>query len=178
MIREELKATVTATVLPGVMTPAQYLGGELNSIVKDHRETRGTVCLAFPDTYSLGMSHHGLQVLYTLMNGRGWACERAFTPQIDFEAALRRHGLPLYSLETFTPLNKFDVLGFSLQYEVCYTNVLTMLDLGGLPLKAEDRGPDDTLVIAGGPGAQNPELLAPYVDLFVIGDGEPSLPFV
>src|SRR5262249_43557029 len=88
------------------------------------------------------------------------------------------HGLPLYSLETFTPLHRFDVLGFSLQYEICYTNVLTMLDLGGLKLRAEDRGPDDSLVIAGGPGAQNPELLAHFVDLFVIGDGEPSLPVV
>src|SRR5829696_8185715 len=178
MIREELKAEVIGTILPGVTTPAQYLGGELNSIVKDHRESRGTVCLAFPDTYSLGMSHHGLQVLYSLMNAAGWACERAFTPLPDFESALRRKGLPLYSLETFTPLARFDVLGFSLQYEICYTNVLTMLDLGGVPLHAEDRGPDDTLVIAGGPGAQNPELLAPYIDLFVVGDGEPSLPVV
>ncbi len=124
------------------------------------------------------MSHHGLQVLYSLMNARGWSCERSFTPLPDFEGGLRKHGLPLYSLETFTPLNEFDVLGFSLQYEICYTNVLTMLDLGGIPLHAEDRGPDDTLVIAGGPGAQNPELLAPYIDLFVIGDGEPSLPVV
>ena len=159
-------------------TPAQYVGGELNSIAKDHKTTRGTVCLAFPDTYSLGMSHHGLQVLYSLMNEAGWACERAFTPLPDFELGLKEAGLPLYSLETFTPLGRFDVLGFSLQYEICYTNVLTMLDLGGLPLHAEDRGPDDTLVIAGGPGAQNPELLAPFIDLFVIGDGEPSLPVV
>jgi radical SAM family uncharacterized protein len=112
------------------------------------------------------------------MNGRDWACERAFTPSPDFEAGMRENGLPLYGLETFTPLNRFDVLGFSLQYEICYTNVLTMLDLGGIALHAEDRGPDDTLVIAGGPGGQNPELLAPYIDLFVIGDGEPSLPIV
>ncbi len=178
MLNQELKDLIVSRVLPGVQTPGQYVGGELNSIVKDHRTTRGTVCLAFPDTYALGMSHHGLQVLYSLMNAEGWACERTFTPLPDFEAALRRHGLPLYSLETFTPIHQFDVLGFSLQYEICYTNVLTMLDLGGIPLHAEDRGPDDTLVIAGGPGAQNPELLAPYVDLFVIGDGEPSLPVV
>lgn len=124
------------------------------------------------------MSHHGLQVLYSLMNASGWACERVFTPLPDFEAGLREHDLPLYGLETFTPLCHFDVLGFSLQYEVCYTNVLTMLDLGRITLHAEDRGPDETLVIAGGPGGQNPELLAPYVDLFVMGDGEPSLPVV
>jgi radical SAM family uncharacterized protein len=178
MLNTALKDFVTSRVLPNVQTPAQYIGGELHSIRKDHRECRGTVCLAFPDTYALGMSHHGLQVLYSLMNAEGWSCERAFTPLPDFEKALRDHELPLYSLETFTPLNRFDVIGFSLQYEICYTNVLTMLDLGGIPLHAEDRGPDDTLVIAGGPGAQNPELLSPYIDLFVIGDGEPSLPVV
>src|SRR5262245_61765371 len=107
-----------------------------------------------------------------------WACERAFTPWTDFEAELRRGRLPLYSLETFTPLRHFDLVGFSLQYEVCYTNLLTMLDLGGIPLHSKDRTPDDPLVIAGGPGAQNPELLAPYIDLFIIGDGEESLPWV
>ncbi len=178
MLNADLKDVVLSRILPNVKTPAQYLGGELNSTPKDHGSVRGTVCLAFPDTYALGMSHHGLQVLYSLMNASDWACERAFTPLLDFEEALRKHGLPLYGLETFTPLHQFDVIGFSLQYEICYTNVLTMLDLGGLPLHAEDRGADDTLVIAGGPGAQNPELLAPYVDLFVLGDGEPSLPVV
>jgi len=178
MLNTALKEYVTSRVLPNVQTPAQYLGGELHSVRKDHREAKGSLCLAFPDTYSLGMSHHGLQVLYSLMNAEGWACERAFTPLPDFEAALRAHELPLYGLETFTPLNRFDVLGFSLQYEIGYTNILTMLDLGGVPLKAEERGADDTLVIAGGPGAQNPELLAPYIDLFVLGDGEPSLPVV
>jgi radical SAM family uncharacterized protein len=166
-------------LLPRVQMPAQYIGGELNSLVKDHRQVRGRVCMAFPDTYALGTSHHGLQVLYTILNDDPqWACERAFTPWVDFEAELRRGGLPLYSLETFTPLRDFDVVGFSLQYEVCYTNVLTMLDLGGIPLHAKDRGPDDPLVIAGGPGAQNPEVLAPFIDVFVIGDGEESLPWL
>jgi radical SAM family uncharacterized protein len=162
-----------------VQTPAQYVGGEWNSVVKDHRHVRGKLCLAFPDTYTLGMSHHGLQVLYTLMNSDPqWACERAFTPWLDFEKLLRDQGLPLYSLETFTPLHKFDLLGFSLQYEVCYTNILTMLDLGGIPLHSADRTMDHPLVIAGGPGAQNPEVLAPFVDVFVIGDGEESLPWI
>ncbi|MFN4259007.1 MAG: TIGR03960 family B12-binding radical SAM protein [Gemmataceae bacterium] len=166
-------------LLPRVRTPAQYIGGELNSIVKDHRQVRGKLCLAFPDAYTLGTSHHGLQVLYTIMNNDPqWACERAFTPWLDFEAELRRHGLPLYSLETFTPLRDFDLVGFSLQYEVCYTNLLTMLDLGGIPLHGKDRGVDDPLVICGGPGAQNPEVLAPFVDIFVIGDGEESLPWL
>lgn len=166
-------------LLPRVQTPAQYLGGELNSVVKDHRHVRGKLCLAFPDAYTLGMSHHGLQVLYTLMNNDPqWACERAFTPWVDFEAGLRQHRLPLYSLETFTPLCEFDVVGFSLQYEVCYTNVLTMLDLGGIPLHAEERSLEHPLIVAGGPGAQNPEVLAPFIDVFVIGDGEESLPWL
>jgi radical SAM family uncharacterized protein len=178
MLNTTLKETVTR-LLPRVQGPAQYLGGELNSVVKDHRQVRGKVCLAFPDTYSLGMSHHGLQVLYTLMNNDPqWACERAFTPWLDFEDLLRRRGLPLYSLETFTPLRDFDMVGFSLQYEVCYTNLLTMLDLGGIPLHSKDRTLRDPLVICGGPGAQNPEVLAPFVDVFVIGDGEESLPWL
>jgi radical SAM family uncharacterized protein len=178
MINTPLKDAV-ARRLPRVQTPAQYLGGELNSVVKDHRQVRGKVALCFPDAYTLGMSHHGLQVLYTIMNqDPQWACERAFTPWLDFEDVLRKDRLPLYGLETFTPLSEFDVIGFSLQYEVCYTNVLTMLDLGGIPLHSEQRTLDHPLVIAGGPGAQNPELLAPFVDVFVIGDGEESLPWL
>src|SRR3984957_14950301 len=162
-----------------VQTPAQYIGGELHSIVKDHRQVRGKLCLAFPDLYTLGMSHHGLQVLYTLMNNDPqWACERVFTPWVDFEPLLREHKLPLYSLETFTPLHQFDLLGFSLQYEICYTNILTMLDLGRVPMHSKDRTLEHPLVIAGGSGAQNPEVLAPFIDVFVIGDGEESLPWV
>src|SRR5215475_4154474 len=135
-------------VLPRVKTPAQYTGGELHSVAKDHRHVRGRLCLCFPDAYTIGMSHHGLQVLYTIMNNDPqWACERAFTPWLDFEAELRRHGLPLYSLETFTPLKEFDLIGFSLQYEVCYTNLLTMLDLGGIPLHSKDRTFNDPLVV-------------------------------
>src|SRR6516164_6610023 len=166
-------------LLPRVQTPAQYIGGELNSVVKDHRRVRGKLCLCFPDTYGIGMSHHGLQVLYSIMNNDPrWVCERAFTPWLDFESELRRHNLPLYSLETFTPLSEFDLIGFSLQYEVCYTNILTILDLGRIPLHSKERTLDDPLVIAGGPGAQNPEVLAPFIDLFIIGDGEESLPWL
>ncbi len=177
MLNERLKNRITSTILPQVQTPAQYVGGELNMVRKDHRQVQGKLCMAFPDTYSIGMSHHGLQVLYTLMNNRSdWVCERAFTPWVDMEDRLREAGLPLYSLETFTPLNAFDVLGFTLQYEIGATNVLTMLDLGGIALHAEERTMADPLVIAGGPCAQNPEPLAPFVDLFVSGDGEPALP--
>src|SRR5947207_2095181 len=119
MLNERLKAFVTSRLLPRVERPGQYVGGELNSVCKDHSGVRGKLCLAFPDAYTIGMSHHGLQVLYTLMNQRSdWACERAFTPWVDMERELRAAEAPLYSLETFTPLSAFDVLGFTLQYEL------------------------------------------------------------
>lgn len=177
MRNETLKRRLVDTILPRVQSPAQYLGNELNAVVKDHGSVKGKLCLAFPDTYTLGMSHHGLQVLYTLMNNRSdWVCERTFTPWVDFEQELRRAELPLYSWETLTPLVEFDVLGFTLQYEIGAINVLTMLDLGGIPLHGTERGLDAPLVIAGGPCAQNPEPLADFIDVFVTGDGEPSLP--
>jgi radical SAM family uncharacterized protein len=178
MVHSLLKETIQR-LLPQVQMPGQYIGGELNSVVKNHRQVRGKLCLTFPDTYPLGTSHHGLQVLYTIMNNDPqWACERAFTPWVDFEALLRTNRLPLYSLETFTPLCDFDLLAFSLQYEICYTNILTMLELGRVPLYGKERTLGHPLVIAGGPGAQNPEILAPFVDIFVIGDGEESLPWI
>src|ERR1700758_723639 len=114
MISTSLK-TAVESLLSRVQMPAQYCGGELNSVVKAHRQVRGKLCLAFPDTYALGTSHHGLQVLYSIMNADPrWACERAFAPWLDFEKLLRERGLPLYSLETFTPLRQFDLIGFSL----------------------------------------------------------------
>ena len=179
MLNQSLKDIVIQRILPCVQTPAQYTGGEWNAVAKDHRTLRGTFCLAFPDTYSIGMSCHAVQVLYDLMNRRDdWACERAFAPLDDMERLLRENGLPLYGLETFTPLVDYDVLGFTLQYDLCYTNVLTMLDLGGVPLVAEERTMDHPLVVAGGPGAANPEPMSPFIDLFVLGDGEQSLPEV
>ncbi len=179
MLNQSLKDRVFSHVLPRVQMPAQYIGGELNMVRKDTRDGRGRLCMCFPDTYTIGMSHHGLQVLYSLMNARDdWACERAFTPLVDMEQALRGAGLPLYSLETFTPLSEFDVVGFTLQYEICTSSLLTMLDLGGIPLHSTERTLADPLIIAGGPCAQNPEPLAPFVDIFVSGDGEPSLPLI
>ena len=177
MVSQSLRDQVVSHLLPRVQAPAQYIGGELHMTRKDHSQVRGKLCLAFPDAYTIGMSHHGLQVLYSLMNDRAdWLCERSFAPWPDMETALREAGLPLYSLESFTPLVDFDILGFTLQYEICGTNLLTMLDLGGIPLRGEDRTMQHPLVIAGGPCAQNPEPLAPFIDLFVTGDGEPSLP--
>ncbi len=174
-----LKEYIANRLLPRVQTPAQYTGGEWNAVVKDHSTIRGTVCLAFPDQYSIGMSHYGLQVLYDVMNRRSdWACERAFAPMVDMEQLLREHRKPLFSLETFTPLAQFDVLGFTLQYDLCYSNVLTMLDLGGVPLAAVERTAEHPLIIAGGPCAVNPEPISRFIDLFVIGDGEETLPEV
>ncbi len=174
---QQLKVHLEQHVLPNVQNPMQYLGGELNSVCKEHASTPGKLCLAFPDTYTIGMSHHGLQILYSLMNGKeDWLCERVFAPLPDMEEALRRENLPLYSLESFVPLSEFDVFGVTLQYEVSYTNLLTMLDLGSIPIHAMDRTLSDPLVVAGGPCTQNPEPIAPFIDVAVTGDGEPSLP--
>ncbi len=179
MSNDSLKDTIVNRLLSQVQTPAQYVGGEWNAVVKSRDAVRGTVCLAFPDLYSIGMSHHGLQVLYDRMNRRDdWACERVFAPMADMERLLRENHLPLYGLESFTPLVDFDVLGFTLQYDLCYSNVLTILDLGDIPLAAEDRTMEHPLVIAGGPCAVNPEPMSRFIDLFVIGDGEEALPAV
>lgn len=177
--RSSLKEFVFDCLLPQVQTPAQYIGGEWNAAAKEDQTVRGRVCLAFPDLYSIGMSHYGLQVLYDQMNRRAdWFCERVFAPMVDMERLLRESGRPLFSLETFRPLVDFDVLGFTLQYDLCFSNVLTMLDLGGIPLNASERTLQHPLVIAGGPCAVNPEPMARFIDLFVIGDGEAALPEV
>jgi radical SAM family uncharacterized protein len=179
MINSELKDLVVSRLLPRVQTPGRYIGGELNAVVKAAGRVRGRICFAFPDAYSIGMSHHGLQVLYAVMNRReDWACERVFAPWTDMEECLRKHQVPLYSLETFTPLDRFDVLGFTLQYDLCYTGVLTILDLAGIPFAANDRTFDHPLIIAGGPCAYTPEPMSRFIDLFVIGDGEETLPRV
>ncbi len=172
----EFRRTIESVLLPDVHQPGQYIGGELGSVVKNPQEVRFRLALAFPDTYTIGMSHFGYQLLYSLMNRKpDWACERVFTPFEDMETVLRRNRLPLYSLETCTPLGKFDLIGFSLQYEMSYTNVLTMLDLGGIPLHRAERTDEHPLIIAGGPCVTNPEPMSDFIDLFVIGDGEEAL---
>lgn len=179
MINQQRRRLLESRVWPHVQTPAQYVGGERNIVVKDHRSVRGKLCLGFPDAYTIGMSHHGLQVLYSLMNRRDdWCAERVFTPWPDMESLLRKHDVPLYTLETFTALSEFDVVGLSLQYEISSPNVLTMIDLGGIPLEAVDRTMADPLVLAGGPCCQNPEPMAEYFDVMITGDGEPVLPVV
>ncbi len=160
-----------------VSKPVRYLGREINSIRKDPSEVRLKFSLAFPDVYEVGMSHLGIQILYHLLNERKEiACERVFAPWVDMEKILREKRIPLSSLESSTPLGQFDILGFSLQYELCFTNVLNMLDLSGIPLYAKDRDERFPLIIAGGPTAFNPEPVADFFDAFVIGDGEEAAP--
>jgi radical SAM family uncharacterized protein/radical SAM-linked protein len=156
-----------------VEKPARYLGGEAGARRKDWDAVEARVCLAFPDVYDIGMSHLGFKILYRILNDDPRTlAERAFCPWIDMEKELRARSLPLLSLENARPLRDFDVVGFSLQFELTYTNILTMMDLGGVPLRSADRGEADPLVIAGGPTATHPEPLAAFVDAFCIGDGE------
>lgn len=163
-------------LLKKVEKPARYTGGEVNSIEKDPETVAVRVGFAFPDTYEIGMSYMGLQILYHILNkNEDIYCERVFAPAMDMEALMRQHGRELFTLETFTPVKELDILGFTLQYELSYTNVLNMLDLGGIPLKSRERGEEDPIVIAGGPCAFNPEPLADFIDAFLIGDGEELL---
>ena len=165
-------------ILHKVEKPARYTGGELNSVVKDWMDPaiQVKVALTFPDIYELGGSNLGLMVLYDLINRRSdLLAERVYCPWPDFEAYLRRDQIPLYGLETRHPLAEFDLIGFSLPYEQLYTNVLTMLDLSGLPLRAADRGDRDPLVIAGGSGCYNPEPMSAFFDAMIVGEGEEVL---
>jgi radical SAM family uncharacterized protein len=162
--------------LLAVERPGRYLGLERNVTRKDLGATSVSVCLAFPDAYEIGMSHTGTKILYEIVNRRpDWACERTYAPWVDFEAVLRRERVPLFSVESFAPVSDFDVVGFSLQSELNYTNVPNMLDLSGIPVLASDRGDADPIVIGGGPCTANPEPLADFFDVFLIGDAEEAL---
>ena len=154
-------------VLLRVQKPARYIGGEPGGIIKD----RFAFC--FPDLYEVGMSHLGMKILYSLMNEKEnmW-CERVFAPDIDFEEIMRSQGIPLYALESLDPLKNFDIIGFTLQYELSFPTVLNMLDLAGLPVRAAEGNKITPLIVAGGPCACNPEPLADFIDLFLLGEGE------
>ena len=166
-----------AAILPSVLKPGRYVGREPGCVLKQPAPGSVSICLAFPEVYEIGMSYLGFQILYhRLADEPRVVCERAFAPWPDLEAALRERGLPLVSLETWRPLASFDVLGFTLQYELTYTNLLAMLELGGVPLRSASRDEAAPLVIAGGPLASNPEPLSPFVDAFLLGDGEELLP--
>src|SRR3989304_1488741 len=159
-----------------VSRPSRYIGGEVNSIKKDLSTVRLKVGLAFPDVYEVGMSHLGMQILYQILNSKTEiACERVFSPWVDMEKLLRGKGLPLATLESGIPLAELDVLGFSIQYELSYTNILNMLNLGNIPLYSQERNENHPLIIGGGPIAFNPEPIADFFDIFVIGDGEEAV---
>lgn len=170
---------MTATIdqlLTRVSKPARYTGGEWNSVTKDWRSATVRIALAFPDNYDIGMSNMGLGILYDLLNKvEDVASERVFAPWEDMEAEMRREGTLLWSLESRHPVRDFDILGFTLQYEMGYTNVLNMLDLAGIPIWSKERGEDHPIIIAGGSGAFNPEPLAPFIDAFFLGEGEDAV---
>jgi len=160
-------------ILPRVTKPARYTGGEFNAVRKEHSEVDVTFALAFPDTYEIGMSNLGVRILYHVLNKReDTVAERVFAPWVDMQSEMRQHGLPLFALESRTPIKDFDIIGFSLGYELTYTNVLDMLDLAGIPVLSSGRDSRYPLVIAGGCCAFNPEPMADFIDAFVIGEGE------
>ncbi len=161
-------------LLLNVQKPSQYIGGEVGSIIKDKEKIDVRFAFCFPDTYEIGMSHLGMKILYGLTNQReNFWCERVFAPDTDFEKLMREHDIPLYALESLEPVSDFDMIGFTLQYELSYTNILNMLDLAGIPIYARDRGDSMAqMVCAGGPCVCNPEPVADFFDFFILGEGE------
>jgi len=163
-------------LLPRLRKPGRYLGTEYNAVRKDWDQAQVRIVLGFPDLYEIGMSHLGIQILYHLVNRHhGFLAERVFTPDLDLEGLLKEHGLALCSLESRRPIRDFDLFGISLPYELCHTNVLTMLDLAVIPFLASERSEDQPLVIAGGAGVFNPEPVADFFDAIVLGDGEEAI---
>ena len=166
-------------LLKQVEKPARYIGNEINIVKKKPEDAEVRFAFAFPDLYEIGMSYMGLQILYHVLNSRDKiACERVFAPAPDMEALMREEGLPLYTLETKTPVKEMDFFGFTLQYEMSFTEILDMMELSGIALLSSERTEEDPIIVAGGPCAYNPEPLAAFVDIFLIGDGEESLPLL
>ena len=169
---EQIEASLERILLK-VQKPGRYVGGELNSVVKDWNRIDTRIAFVFPDIYDIGVSNLGLQILYDLVNQRPDAlAERAYAPWVDMEEQMRANFIPLYSLETKHALADFDILGFSLPYETLYTNALNVLDLAGIALRTVERGQADPLIIAGGHACFNPEPMHAFIDAFVIGEGE------
>lgn len=167
------KLALSDEILMTVEKPARYIGNEVNSVVKDKNEIAVRFCMCFPDAYEIGMSHLGIQILYDMFNRMEdvW-CERVYSPWSDLDAIMRKQQIPLFALESQDPIREFDFLGITLQYEMCYTNILQILDLSQIPLLAKERGEADPIVIGGGPCSYNPEPIADFFDLFYIGEGE------
>lgn len=168
-----MKIALEDKILLNIEKPARYTGGEWNMVIKDPEKVDVRFAFCFPDVYEVGMSHLGMKILYHVLNRRqDTYCERVFAPWVDMEAVMREKGIPLFALETKDAVKDFDILGFTLQYEMSYTNILNMLDLAGVPVLCAERTKGHPFVIAGGPCACNPEPLVDFIDLFVIGEGE------
>ena len=167
------KLALNDEILMKIEKPARYIGGEVNSVMKDKEKVDIRFCMCFPDVYEIGMSHLGIQILYDMFNRREdvW-CERVYSPWTDLDKVMREENIPLFALESQDPVREFDFLGITIQFEMCYTNILQILDLSGIPLYAADRTNKDPIVIGGGPCAYNPEPLAAFFDIFYIGEGE------
>ena len=167
------KLALKDEILLKVDKPARYIGGEVNAVMKDPKEVEIRFAMCFPDVYEIGMSHLGIQILYDMFNRREdvW-CERLYSPWTDLDKIMREQQIPLFALESQDPVKEFDFLGITIQYEMCYTNILQILDLSQIPLLASERGEEDPIVIGGGPCAYNPEPLADFFDMFYIGEGE------
>ncbi len=169
------KPALSDEILLTVEKPARYIGNEVNSVKKDPRKAEIRFCICFPDVYEIGMSHLGIQILYDMFNKREDVyCERVYSPWPDLHKIMKEQQIPLFALETQEPVKDFDFLGITIQYEMCYTNILQILDLSQIPMLAKDRGTDMPFVIGGGPCVYNPEPLADFFDLFYIGEGEIS----
>jgi len=150
-----------------------YIGGEVNMIKKDPKKVDVRFAMAFPDVYTIGMSHLGIQIIYDLLNRRDDIyCERVYSPWVDLDKIMREEHIPLFALESQEPVKNFDFLGITLQYEMCYTNILQLLDLSDIPFLSVDRSEDDPIVIGGGPCTYNPEPIADFFDIFYMGEGE------
>ncbi len=167
------KLALSDEILLSIEKPARYIGNEVNSVMKDKEKIDVRFAMCFPDVYEIGMSHLGIQILYDMFNKREdiW-CERVYSPWVDLDKVMREQNIPLFALESQDPIKDFDFLGITIQYEMCYTNILQVIDLSQIPLKATDRGEDCPIVIGGGPCTYNPEPLAEFFDLFYIGEGE------
>ena len=167
------KLALNDEILLKIEKPARYIGNEVNSVMKDPEKVSIRFAMCFPDVYEIGMSHLGIQILYDMFNKREdvW-CERVYSPWTDLDQIMRERKIPLFALESQDPVKEFDFLGITLQYEMCYTNILQVLDLSGIPLAAEERTDEDPIVIGGGPCTYNPEPLAEFFDLFYMGEGE------
>ena len=167
------KLALNDEILLKIEKPARYIGNEVNAVMKDKKDMQVRFAMCFPDVYEIGMSHLGIQILYDMFNRREdvW-CERVYSPWTDLDKIMREKNIPLFALESQDPIKEFDFLGITIQYEMCYTNVLQILDLSQIPLHACDRCENDPIVIGGGPCAYNPEPLADFFDLFYIGEGE------